>query len=231
MGILSDLFKAIKGGASEVGEAIIDTQAIRIYEQDIREAESAIQKAKQSLTKLKASEMALARKVRVLEDDASDYEQKAIAALDGGNEALAIEIAERISDLEEESGPLKEELSSLKKDVTGINKMIKSRQKTIAKNKRELDKVKTIEQVQKTTASISSNLAATNSTANSVQRSLDRIKAKQQRNTDEMAAGEWLEHENSHDDLDSKIKDAGIGGKSSGGASSVLARLKAKQKG
>ncbi len=229
MGIISDLFKAIKGGANEVGEAIVDTQAIRIYEQDIREAEDAIRKAKGSLTRLKSSEIALARKVRVIEDDIADYEQKAVSALDAANEALAIEIAERISSLEEELAPLNEELASLKRDVLGINKTIKNREKTIAKNKRELDKVKTVDLVQKTTKSISNNLAATNSTTNSVKRSLDRIKAKQQRHTDEMAAGEWLEEENSADDLDKKIKAAGLGGQSAG-SSDVLARLKAKSK-
>ncbi len=228
MGIMSDLFKAFKGGANEVGETIVDSQAIRIYEQEIRDAEKAIQMAKQNLTKLKASEMALSRKIRTFDDDISDYEQKAMSALDAGDEALATEIAERISELEEERAPLTDERNILQKDVNSINKLIKTREKTIAKNKRELDKVKTIEQVHKTTSSISSNMAATNSTTNSVKRSLNRIKEKQQRTSDEMAAGEWLEKENSTDDLDSKIKAAGLSGKSSG-TSDVLARLKAKK--
>ena len=42
MGVLKDLFAAVKGGANEVGEAIIDANAIRILEQEIRDAENAI---------------------------------------------------------------------------------------------------------------------------------------------------------------------------------------------
>ena len=35
MGILGNIVKAIKGGANEMGESIVETQAVRIYEQEI----------------------------------------------------------------------------------------------------------------------------------------------------------------------------------------------------
>ena len=48
MGVLKDLMQAVRGGANELGEAIVDANAIRILEQEIRDAESAISSAKQS---------------------------------------------------------------------------------------------------------------------------------------------------------------------------------------
>ena len=47
--IWKKLVTAIRGGASEVGEAIVDSQAIRILDQELRDAQSAVQKARDSL--------------------------------------------------------------------------------------------------------------------------------------------------------------------------------------
>ena len=38
MSILKDLFSAIKGNISNAGEAVVDSQAMTILEQEIREA-------------------------------------------------------------------------------------------------------------------------------------------------------------------------------------------------
>ncbi len=230
MSIFGDIVTAIKGGASEVGEAIVDSQAIRIYEQEIREAETAIDKAKKSLTGLKATEISLKRNLNTLNADIGDYETKAMQALDAGQEDLATEVAGRIDELEQERNGIDEEYNNLKKEVASIYTLIKKREKTIQKNKRELEKVKTVQQLQKATSSISANIAATGSSEHRVSKALDRIKKKQQRTNDSMEAGEWLEEQDSSDDLDRKLKDSGIGSNGSGGANSVLDRLKAKQK-
>jgi len=229
MSIFGDIITAIKGGANEAGEAIVDSQAIRIYEQEIREAESAIEKAKKSLTSLKTTEIGLKRSLNTLNADIDDYETKAMQALDSGKEDLATEVATRIDELEQERNGLKEEYDNLKKEVASIYSLIKKREKVIQKNKRELEKVKTVQQLQKATSSISANIAATGSSEHRVSKALDRIKKKQQRTTDSMEAGEWLEEQDSSSDLDKKLKDSGIGEGSSGGADSVLERLKAKR--
>jgi phage shock protein A len=230
MSIFGDIITAIKGGASEVGESIVDSQAIRIYEQEIREAETAIEKAKKSLTGLKTSEIGLKRSLNTLNADIADYETKAMQALDSGQEDLATEVAGRIDELEQERNGIKDEHDNLKKEVASIYTLIKKREKVIQKNKRELEKVKTVQQLQNATNSISANIAATGSSEHRVSKALDRIKKKQQRTTDSMEAGEWMEEQDGSDDLDKKLKEGGIGGSSSGGASSVLERLKAKQK-
>ena len=108
MSILKDMFAALKGAGNEMGEAIIDANAVRILEQEIREAEEAINKARQSLTKLKGTEIHMKRELNSLNTDISDYETKAIEALNQGNEELALKVAERIAehetDREDKSG-------------------------------------------------------------------------------------------------------------------------------
>ena len=228
MGVLRDMFTALRGGASEVGEAIVDANAIRILEQEIRDAESAIASAKQSLTRMKSTEIKLKRELSTLNADIADYERKAVSALEAGKEALATEVAGRIAELEAERDEKSAERQALDVEVGKIHQMIKARERTIQKNKRDLDKVRTVQELQRATESVSKNFAATGSSAHRVSQALERVKAKQSNWQDRMEAGEWLEGKEAGDDLDAKLRAEGIGG-SGGGASDVLARLKARQ--
>jgi phage shock protein A len=231
MSVLKDLMQAIKGGANELGEAVVDANAVRILEQEIRDAETAIGSAKQSLTRMKSSEIRLKRDLSTLSADVADYEQKAIAALNAGEEALAAEVADRIAEVEGEREDKAGEQAALNAEVNKIHAMIKARERTIQKNKRELDKVRTVRELQRATESISRNFAATGSKGHRVSQALDRVKAKQQNWQDRMEAGDWLEAQENVDDIDAKLKAKGIGGSGTGAGSDVLARLKARQAG
>ena len=233
MSILKDLLTALKGGANEIGEAIVDTNALRILEQEIRDAEAAIGGAKQSLTRMKSSEIRLKREVASLGTDMADYERKALAALDAGEDGLAAEVAERIAELEAERTEKAAEQAGLDAEIDKIHALIKARERTIQKNRRELDKVRTVRELQRTTESVSRNFAATGSSAHRVSKALERVKAKQQNWQDQMEAGEWMGAREAGDDLDTKLRARGIGGTAGGaaGAGDVLARLKARQAG
>lgn len=231
MSILKNILTAVRGGASEVGEAVVDANAMRILGQEIRDAESAISKAKQSLTSLKASEIKLKREINSLQQDIADYESKALQALEANNEGLAIEVANRIAELEAESADKSTEHSGLSAQVDKINSLIRAREKTIQKNKREVEKIKTVEQLQKATSTMSTNFAATNASEHRVSAALERVKAKQTNWEDRMEAGEWMEDSSQSDELDSKLKAAGIGAGADSGGASVLERLKAKKAG
>ena len=49
MAIFSKLVTALRGGINDAGEAIIDTQALRILDQEIRDADVELKQAKESL--------------------------------------------------------------------------------------------------------------------------------------------------------------------------------------
>ena len=151
-----------------------------------------------------------------------------MAALNAGEEALAAEVAERIAELEADRGEKGAEQAALDAEIQKIHAMIKAREKTIAKNKRELDKVRTVQELQKATATVSKNFAATGASEHRVSQALERVKAKQQGWQDRMEAGEWMADREAGDDIDAKLRAKGIGA-AGGGAGDVLARLKAKQ--
>ncbi len=220
---------AIRGGASEVGEAIVDANSTRIFEQEIRDAENHLTKAKRDLTGVMAQQMAASREVDRLKREITEHEGYAVQALEKGDESLAMQVAEKISSLEIELTTQQQALDSFESNANRLKELVKKSERQVQEYKRQLSMVKTTESVQKATSAITDNFSSSNSKLLSAKDSLERIKAKQQKFDDQMKAAELLESENSDASLAAKLKEAGIGG-ADNNASSVLERLKAKQK-
>ncbi|MFT5163666.1 MAG: phage shock protein A [Alteromonadaceae bacterium] len=228
MSILNKIFTAIRGGAREVGESIVDANGIRIFEQEIADAQKALSSAKFNLTEVMAKEMQTKRKLSALNDSISEHENFAGQALEKGDEALALEIAEKIAQFENEKSEHDEVLSTYSKSVAALKVQVKSAEKTIKENQRQLSMVKTTESVQKATMAVNSTLATNNSSMSSAKVSLERIKQRQADRNDQLAAANELDGETNGSDLKARMAEAGIGDSQSKG-SDILARLKAKQ--
>lgn len=220
---------AIRGGASEAGEAIIDANATRIFEQEIRDAENHLTKAKRDLTGVMAEQMAAKRDVDRLSKEIIEHEGYVGQALDKGDETLALAVAEKIATLETELASQQQALTSYTSSSERLKELVKKSERQVAEHKRQLSMVKTTESVQKATSAITDNFSSSNSKLLSAKDSLERIKAKQQKFDDKMKAAELLESEDSDTSLQSQLKAAGIGSQDNN-ASSVLDRIKAKQK-
>ncbi len=220
---------AIRGGATEVGEAIVDSNATRIFEQEIRDSENHLTKAKRDLTGVMAQQMASNREVDRVKREITEHEGYAVQALEKGDETLALAVAEKISALESELATQQQALDSFQGNAERLKELVKKSERQVAEYKRQLSMVKTTESVQKATSAITDNFSSSNSKLLNAKDSLERIKAKQQKFDDQMKAAEVLESENSDSSLEAKLKEAGIGA-SDNNANSVLERLKAKQK-
>lgn len=229
MSIFKKVMTAIRGGASEVGEAIIDSNATRIFEQEIRDAENHLTKAKRDLTGVMAQQMASSREVDRIKREITEHEGYAVQALDKGDETLALAVAEKIASLETELSSQQQSLDSFESSANRLKELVKKSERQVAEHKRQLSMVKTTESVQKATSAITDNFSSSNSKLLSAKDSLERIKAKQQKFDDQMKAAEILESENSDNSLEAKLKEAGIGA-TDASANSVLDRIKAKQK-
>ena len=220
---------AIRGGATEVGEAIVDSNATRIFEQEIRDAENHLTKAKRDLTGVMAEQMSASRDVDRIKRDIVEHEGYAVQALDKGDETLALAVAEKIANLESELTSQQQALDSFSGSATRLKELVKKSERQVNEFKRQLSMVKTTESVQKATSAITDNFSSSNSKLLNAKDSLERIKAKQQKFDDRMKAAEVLESENSDNSLAAQLKEAGIGA-TDASANSVLERLKAKQK-
>lgn len=229
-GVFNKLWTALRGGVREIGDAVVDANGVRIFEQEIDDARNNIVEAKRSLTEVMANRMQAERKVAELSEAITEHEAFAVKALEQTDESLALEVAEKIAQFETEKAEQDAIVTRLDGQVEALKANIKDAEKLIADHERELAIVKTTESVQKATEQVVENIASNNSTLNSARDSLERIKKRQQMRQDQMEAGEVLEKEFSGNDLDAKLEEAGIkGGKVD--ADAVLARIKAKKEG
>ena len=179
-----------------------------------------------NLTGLMAEQAGSEREVSRLKREIDEHEGYVSQALDKGNEKLALSVAEKIADLETQLSDAELVVSTHSGGVNRLKDLVKQSQRSIKDHERQLSMVKTTESVQKATAAATSSMSGGANKLTSAKESLKRIKARQQKTNDQMIAAETLE--NGDNELESQLKAAGIGEKSSSG-SSVLERLKAKQ--
>ena len=228
MSIFKKIITAVRGGAREAGEAVVDANATRIFEQEIRDSEKHITLAKRDLTEVMAKQMQAGRELAQLQASIKEHEGYAMQALNQGNEALAIEVAEKIAELESNAVDQQQANESYLKSADRLKELIKKSERQLTDYKRQLSMVKTTQSVQKATSAITDNFTASNSKLLNAKDSLERIKQKQAMFDDQLKAAEQLTAENSDTSLQAKLQQAGIGAQQAS-AQSILDRLKTKQ--
>ncbi len=220
---------ALKGATNEVGEAIADSNALRILDQEIREASVQLQQSKTQLAGIMAKQKLSSQKCVELKEKVAEYEGYAIKALDQGDESLATEVASKIAEYEAQLNSEQEMEKSFAGSIVSLKKAIKDAEANLRRLKQQVDTVKATESVQKAQAACAAKYSGVNSKMATATDSLERIKQRQAERAAQMEAASELSGDTAENDLQAKLKAAGIT-KGDADASSVLERLKAKQK-
>lgn len=228
MNIWSKLVKALRGGFNEAGEAIVDSQALRILEQEIRDASTELQQSKDSLASIMARQKVSEEKCQQLRDKVAEHETYALKALEQGNEELAKEVAQKIAELENRLSNETASSDSYASSASELRDAIQKADDDLAQLKHEVDTVKATESVQKAQAAVSAKHSGTNTKLLTAAESLEHIKEKQALKAAQMKVASELARDTSGAGLEAKLKDAGIS-PAGNNADSVLARLKSKQ--
>jgi phage shock protein A len=230
MSIWAKVATAVRGGVSEAGEAIVDNQALRILDQEIRDADSGLSKSKDALTGIIAKRKLADKKVDSLKSSLTEYEGYAMQALDKGDDGLAVEIAEKIAGLETEFLGEESVAKSFADSEGQLRKTVAQTEANLKRLKQQVDTVKATEIVQKSQAAVAARHSGVGSSMGSALESLERLKTKQAERAAKFEAASELAESTEEVSLDAKLKAAGIvDGGASGG--DVLARLKAKRGG
>jgi len=223
--IWSKLFTALRGGANEVGESIVDQQALRILDQEIRDADTALANAKRELVSIMAKHKLATDRVNEYDAKIKDMESKAVAALQANREDLALEVAEAISTLTNERDVEHKQATefggyaeSMRKDITKAESRIKSL-------RQQVDMAKARDSVQKAQVSASIASGGANGELETAVGTLNRLQAKQQHSAAELQAQDELADASTGTDLERKLRDAGIT-PDEGSANAILERLK-----
>jgi len=226
MSMFSKLITLFRGGAHEAGAAVVDANALRILDQEIRDADAALNRARDDLAALVARRRILEKEVAGLGDQAGRYEGSARAALAKGDEALAREVAQRIAELEQEVATKTPQLADMRAAEEKMHETIAATQQRVEGLRREIEVVKVNESVQRAQAAVAARGSGAQASLGSAADSLKRIKERQAVREERFRAAAELEDRRTGADLDSKLQAAGLlpGGTS---ADDVLARLKA----
>ena len=227
---LKKLWNALRGAANEGIEAVADSQSLRILDQELRDAKQELRACDENLTKIMAKRKMTEAKVKSLQSEVENYTNHAIAASEKGDEALAIECAERVSELESNLETEQSILNGFTSSESTLKANISKAKANVRRMEQQIDQVKATESVQKAQVAVSTRHMGANSKVKTALDSLERIKEKQAQRNAELEAAEELANEESGSDLDAKLKQAGItpGGDKSG--SDKLAELLAKKK-
>ena len=226
MSVWKKLITAVKGGANEAAQSVVDSQAIRILEQEIREAKEELRKSDHARTQILAKCKLSQQKVDGFNQSIAEYEAHARKAIDTDRE-LALDCAQKVSELKAERDQEQQYLDQFNASEKQLAKNIQQAKANLRRLEQQVDMVKATESVQKAQVAVSSRHMGANSKMKTATESLSRIQEKQKMRTAELEAAEELASSESSDDLEKRLAAAGIqGGQSS--ADDELARILGK---
>jgi phage shock protein A len=210
MSIWSKLSALFRGSVHEGAQAVIDTNALRILDQEIRDADTAQAKARDDMAGLVARRRMLETEGTQLAQQAQKYEASARAAMAKGDQALALEVAQRIADLERDATQKAEQVAQLRTAEDKLRNIIAQTDTKIEALRREIEVVKVNDSVQKAQSAVVARSGSASSTLGSAADSLKRIKERQAINEEKFRAAGELEDRRTGADLDAKLRNAGI---------------------
>lgn len=210
MSLMSKLLTLFRGAATEVGQKTVDANAMRILDQEVRDAGTELTKSREELTKLMAQSKLAQQKIVARDQKRAEYTRYIEGALTKGDVALAREVAEKLAPLEAEDATDQAAKASLDQSVVTLKAAIHKAEGQLRGMRQQIDTVKATEAVQRAQATIAARHAGADSKMGSALESLERIKARQLEMGARIEAAEELEASTSDGDLNKKLAAAGL---------------------
>ena len=225
MNVWAKMITALRGGVNEAGEAVVDSQALRILDQELRDAADELKQSKDSLAAIIAREKLSAEKASRIKTKIEEHESYVMKALDKDDQSLAHEIAEKVADFETQLKTEEESGAGYAASSSDLRGAIQAAERDIQRMKQQIDTVKATDSVQKAQAAVSERHSGSDSKLRTAMDSLERIKERQDLRSAQMSAAKDLAEETGDHSLENRMEKAGIKPQSKS-ADEVLERLK-----
>ncbi|MFC1235869.1 PspA/IM30 family protein [Vibrio sp. F74] len=227
MSVWKKLFSAVKGGANEAAESVADNQALRILDQEIREAKTELRRSDEALVSIIAKRKMSQNKVNAFDKSIAEYENHTRVAMEKSQQELALECAQKVANLRNEQEAENVYLEQFKSSAQSMSTNIAQAKDKLRQLEQQVDVVKANEAVQKAQSAVSATNVGANAKMHTAVESLDRIKKRQEERSAQLEAAAELADVASGSSLDKKLAEAGItSGQSS--AEDELARILGK---
>ena len=223
MGILNKLFTLVRGGATEAGQAVVDANALRILDQETRDAQAALARSRDDLAKLMAQRKLKADAHEADRRKFAEYEGYMQVALQKNDPGLQMEVAQRIADLEAKAGEDARVIAEYDASIVKLRASVTQGERALERLRAQIDTVRATESVQRAQATIAARHSGTNAKMRTALDSLERIKQRQAETGARIEAAGELEAERGDDGLRNRL----FGEQA--GAEAVLARYRGAQ--
>jgi phage shock protein A len=224
MSILAKILTLFRGTATEAGQAIVDRNATRILDQEIRDAQTDSLRAKEDLTKMMAQQKLAADKLDAKRAKKAEYESHIGRLLGQGDQTLARDVAGKVAQLEGEIAAEEKSQGSVVAAVQKLHASIKTADRRIESLQQQVDQVKANESVLRAQSAISARGSGQNAKLRTALDSLDRVKTRQAEQAAQIEAADTLALSDGDGDLEQRLAAAGVvSGQVS--ADAVLARF------
>lgn len=223
MSVWKKLFTAIKGGVNETAESVADNQALRILDQEIREAKQDLRRSDEALVSIIAKRKLSQQKVESFNNGINEYEAHARGAMEKGQQELALECAQKVATFRTEQQAEQAYLDQFMTSEQRMRTNISQAKDKLRQLEQQVDVVKANEAVQKAQSAVSATNVGANAKMHTAVESLERIKRRQDEKSAQLEAAAEMAEEQSGSSLDKKLAEAGI---TPGGSASAEDELK-----
>ncbi|ARU54524.1 phage shock protein A (IM30) [Oleiphilus messinensis] len=219
---INTLFRA---SAEESAESVVRANTMRIFAQEIRDAESAIIAAKHQLATVMAEKAKLDRQNRSLQSGLALREKQAIAALEKQQHGLAEELATLIADDEALLKEQQKQVIQLSQQEQRLKQQLKKAITAIQNYKRELNLARANQFATQSARNLQITSGGLGTAMEQMQGSLTLIQNQQTGAQDYQQALDEINMDLSGESLDKQLQKAGIQS-TSRSANAVLDRLR-----
>lgn len=225
MAIWTKIITLFRGAAHEAGTAVVDANAMRILDQEVRDAQNALLRARDDLAKIMAQRKIANDKLNDKKAKQVEYSNYIREALARDNRALAQEVAAKLATIEADIATEGKIIGEYDNSISKLQASSRQAETVIQRLKQQIDTVKATESVQRAQAALAAQHAGTGAKLGTALDSLERIKQRQTERAAQLSvAEEMAAHTGEDADLQRRLAQAGIvPGESS--ADSILARF------
>lgn len=204
------LVTAVRGGVTGLGEAIADSQALRILDEEIRDNDAELRRVRATLAETMARCKVAQERLAAANAKLDEYEGYALKALKSGEEQLARDVAGHIALLEIERDGHARQVGELTEGVAHLRKVVAQFEATIGRLKQQVDTVRATETVQRAQAAMASRRRDADGRVRTALDSLERIKRRQAERDIRLDAARIEDGEALDASLEARLRRAGI---------------------
>lgn len=215
---LKPIFRARLGDAEE---ALIDTNAVPLLAQHLRDAEADTERARLALANLCARRKAEERQMEAFDTETARREVEARAALAAGEETLAGEVAGRIVDLADRRSRAETDRDDLARRIDSLRTSLAETERRMSALAAELRAARASVVFRKSGVGIAPGATA----LEEAERMAGRLRSSTSRIEDELVALGDIRRD-AGQDLDARLGEAGIADRSAERRRAVLDRLR-----